>query len=797
MISKTWMSLISIVALGAAICSGQSVHTPKDRLFSRIYGCEAAVRIANAMGASVEGWPYERIEKTYGVLDKFLPEDQKESLISIRFGPQFATHAYHREPGWGEDGMERYRLLTSAILLKGGRVNIDDVSQQWIDSLNPARFGYNVGPQDQCIYYLMKAGVPPSETGRWALWPGFMGTSKMIVPIGIINAGRPDNAARDALDITRFKDVQGRPIWRDDTRRLAKSKIVVYDYALEAAAGIAAGIAEALGPDATVESVIGAVLAQLPRDARVEADSILKWAGDAKTLTKFRPVYQNHYAGRTPNSNAMEILCGGLACFKLAGGQPREAILYGVNLGRDTDCKAYVAGSLAGALRGIEAIPQEWVRVVETAVQSDPYTVSKRSALEAAEGFYSAYANERRISGSAVSEIESSLSENRAGRSGTDTPNTSLFDRIYGAEAGATIGSSMGAVVNGMTVGRIREQYGMVRALMEYRRPSRSISQRFGPGWFYREYTHAAGMTEGGMERHRLTTAAILKNNGRVNVEDVARQWVESIDTAKFGYLLGPEDHIVYSGLKGGLPPWEVGRYSQSPGSFDAAMMVLPLGIVNACFPDEAVRDALDVARLKAVQGRALGNHNGEIIFDYGVEASGAVAGAVAEALRPGATVNSVVLAALARLPGPARTEVDSGVAMARRAKSWQELAGLFEAQYGASPSSSALEVLTGSLACFAFAEGDPSNAIVYSVNLGREAAARASVAGGLAGAMRGIKALPTEWVGAVEKEAAADSFTVSRLTARQAAEGLYRACLNEMEKTRMANVRIGSLMTE
>jgi ADP-ribosylglycohydrolase len=34
----------------------------------------------------------------------------------------------------------------------------------------------------------------------------------------------------------------------------------------------------------------------------------------------------------------------------MADGQPREAIIYTVNLGRDTDCKAYVADGLAGTL---------------------------------------------------------------------------------------------------------------------------------------------------------------------------------------------------------------------------------------------------------------------------------------------------------------------------------------------------------------------------------------------------------------------------------------------------------------
>ena len=100
------------------------------------------------------------------------------------------------------------------------------------------------------------------------------------------------------------------------------------------------------------------------------------------------------------------MLSGGLACFYLAKGQPREAILYAVNLGRDTDCKGYVAGGLAGALRGIEAIPAEWVRIVEEEVVTDPYTVSRRTARQAAEGLYKACLAEVATAKRAVAEIE-------------------------------------------------------------------------------------------------------------------------------------------------------------------------------------------------------------------------------------------------------------------------------------------------------------------------------------------------------------------------------------------------------
>lgn len=118
--------------------------------------------------------------------------------------------------------------------------------------------------------------------------------------------------------------------------------------------------------------------------------------------------YQKFYEGR-PISNAIDILAGGLACFQLAHGQPREATLYAVNLGRDTDCKAYVAGGLAGALRGIDAWPPEWVALVEKAVGTDPYTVDKRTAREVAEGLYRACLSELQKVKSQTSEIESLL----------------------------------------------------------------------------------------------------------------------------------------------------------------------------------------------------------------------------------------------------------------------------------------------------------------------------------------------------------------------------------------------------
>ncbi len=308
--------------------------------------------------------------------------------------------------------MERYKLLASAVIKKGGRISIEELAREWVESIDPTRIGFRIGPQDRVIYDLLKAGIPPYEVGRYALWPGFMGTSKMMQPVGLISACRPDVAAKDALDLGRIKDAQGRPLWRNDkqTEDGRFRSTLIYNSALENCAAIAAATAEAMRPNATVDSVIATALAQLPPGARKEVETVLGFAKNAKDWKEIRPLYQKFYEG-TPISNAIDILAGGLACFKLADGQPRLATLYATNLGRDTDCKAYVAGGLAGTLRGIDAWPPEWVELVEKAVVTDPYTVDKRNARQIAEGLYWAAINEMRKVKSQTSELESLLAK--------------------------------------------------------------------------------------------------------------------------------------------------------------------------------------------------------------------------------------------------------------------------------------------------------------------------------------------------------------------------------------------------
>jgi ADP-ribosylglycohydrolase len=80
-----------------------------------------------------------------------------------------------------------------------------------------------------------------------------------------------------------------------------------------------------------------------------------------------------------------------MCIFQMAKGDAREAIVAGVNMGRDTDCVAAVAGGIAGALTGASSIPEKWITQLDYATTRNPHTNSQRTLREHADGLYDAF----------------------------------------------------------------------------------------------------------------------------------------------------------------------------------------------------------------------------------------------------------------------------------------------------------------------------------------------------------------------------------------------------------------------
>jgi ADP-ribosylglycohydrolase len=83
--------------------------------FDKIMGCLAASQIGSAMGAAVEGWPWQTIRDQHGVLDQLLPYEHYRN-------------GWQRPPGTTEDGIERQRVFLRAIRRVGGRIGPEDVA---------------------------------------------------------------------------------------------------------------------------------------------------------------------------------------------------------------------------------------------------------------------------------------------------------------------------------------------------------------------------------------------------------------------------------------------------------------------------------------------------------------------------------------------------------------------------------------------------------------------------------------------------------------------------------------------
>ena len=317
------------------------------------------------MGAAVEGREYWEIEKEYGFLDKLLPYN----------------HYHHRDrlPGTTEDGIERQRLMCTAYIEKKGRIDINDLAQIWLRDINPDNFNKQMEPCDKPLYLLVKAGLPAANVGQFSEYPGIVSFLRSSHAVGLMNAGNPEQAARDANDIGSIYQPH-------------------HAHALEWSAAYCAGIAEACKDTSTIESVIETIRSFLSDGPRSEIDEGVIWAKESSTYQEMRKKFYSRYNGHGfvyDMSLSHELLAKGVAVFLFTKGDTKDTILDSVNLGRDTDCTAAIASGLSGAFSGIGSCPKSWVDQVDTATLANDYTVSKRTLRETSDGLFEAFLAEK------------------------------------------------------------------------------------------------------------------------------------------------------------------------------------------------------------------------------------------------------------------------------------------------------------------------------------------------------------------------------------------------------------------
>ena len=339
-----------------------------------------------------------------------------------------------------------------------------------------------------------------------------------------------------------------------------------------------------------------------------------------------------------------------------------------------------------------------------------------------------------------------------------------LFDKFYGCLAGSRVASAMGAAVEGWGMDKIAETYGVFDQLVAY--------HHYDVDW-----DHPAGSTEDGIERQKLMCAAIIEKQDRIKAEDLVRTWLAVLDPEKMKYMTEAFDRDLLALARTGMArPHDLGAASRYAHLNTTARSFHALPLINAGDKAGVVEDVHEIGQ---VYQPPLSDS-----FPWGA----AYNAAVVEALEPDATVGSVIETALEYATPAIGKQIQQALDIAGKSDDPMDMRGELNAIYERGrgiPYAASLvyETVSKGLAVFAATKGNVRDAIVVSVNFGRDTDCLAATAAGLAGAFSGTETIPEEWVEQVEEGTRNNPYTNSHLTIRETAEGMFGALKNKVRK--------------
>ena len=316
-----------------------------SRLYSKVLGCLVGGLIGDAVGAPTEGLDYRQIESRYGWLTDF--------------------------SGDGTDDTVMKNLLAEALIRTDGYATLDDWAQVWLDrwdsifGVKLPKFFYSVIHTAQklrlhAVPRMAALGNMPSSS-----------SAMCISPVGLVNAGNPAQAALQAYNLAGL--------------------IHVHDvgFCQDGAAAMAAGVAEALKPTATVTSILGAAQAYLLKLSGYEMhERITALLALARAVGDYREFRAAVYAREAEffcriMCDSRETVPLSLAFFLLGEGDLERSVVSAANFGRDADTTASMVGALASAWKGADGIRSDWVETALRVASTDPRELAQRLAATA------------------------------------------------------------------------------------------------------------------------------------------------------------------------------------------------------------------------------------------------------------------------------------------------------------------------------------------------------------------------------------------------------------------------------
>lgn len=317
-------------------------------LRSRSFGSLTLAGIGDALGAQTEQWSIEEILARHGGL---------VTCFNVPPPDTFAG-ANHARSGEVTDDASQMYYLARALVAGGGSLS----HEQWVACLldwaatSPkANF---MGPSSAAIVLALQRGEDPARVGvigdslrKVTTMGNTNGSAMRVAPCGLVHPG-DIRAACELAFVTCLPS--------HDT-----------DVAISAACAIAAGVAEAVvRPSDQLDAVLqacrqGARIGQEMGERRARSlpgprmEARLEMALDIAASSRDDLAFMRkleHHVGTS--GLAAESVPAALGVLAYAKGDPLRTISISASIGNDTDTIATMAGAIAGALHGAEALPE-------------------------------------------------------------------------------------------------------------------------------------------------------------------------------------------------------------------------------------------------------------------------------------------------------------------------------------------------------------------------------------------------------------------------------------------------------
>ncbi|MFD9907585.1 ADP-ribosylglycohydrolase family protein [Streptomyces sp. NPDC059063] len=325
----------------ASVACVPSVPAPDgaDGLRERARGAMLGLAVGDALGAPAENLKPSEIRRRWGHITGYVAEHPS-----------------------GTDDTE-YAIFSGLLLARHGSAltvaHVEAAWHRWIVDLDEGPFRGAGFSERGTLENLRRGLAAPISAQHRHAWSD--GLAMRAAPFGVFAAGNPAEAARlVAVDGSVSHDGEG----------------------IYGGQAVAAGVAAAM-TGAPVASVVAAALSVIPYDSWTSR-SLRRAAAVAHQGE--RAVRSAVVIGGYPWTDlAPEAVGLAFGAYAAADGDFATAVLTAVNMGRDADTTAAVAGALSGATCGAAAIPHEWSKAIGPATGTCLPTMHGHHVLDIAD----------------------------------------------------------------------------------------------------------------------------------------------------------------------------------------------------------------------------------------------------------------------------------------------------------------------------------------------------------------------------------------------------------------------------